>query len=103
MVKKGEWVQISAVVLTAEQRAAQVPEDTKATPLIMWVKGYLLEEEAEVGQEVMIETVTKRRVGGTLVQVNPVYTHSFGRYIPEITQIHQLLADALEGGAENDG
>lgn len=96
MVKKGEWVQISSVVLTAEQRAPQVPEDTSETPLVMWVKGYL-QDDAEIGNEVTIKTVSGRFTKGTLVRVKPIFTHSFGNYIPEITEIHRILDSELKG------
>lgn len=99
--KIGEWVQISSVVLTTEERAPQVPEDTGQTPLVMWVKGYLL-EEAEIGEEVTIETVTGRQTKGTLVKINPVFSHSFGNYIPELTAIHRLLDSELKGEVAND-
>ena len=33
MAKKGDWVQIHNIVLTPEQRAAGVPDDTKKCPL----------------------------------------------------------------------
>ncbi|MBG9982097.1 2-amino-4-ketopentanoate thiolase [Aerococcaceae bacterium DSM 111020] len=96
MANKGEWVQISSRVLSADQRAPQVPEDTSRTPLVMWVKGYLL-EEAEIGDEVTIETVTGRQTSGKLVEIQPKFTHSFGDYIPEITEIHKMLASELKG------
>ncbi len=38
--KKGDWVQIHQIVLKPEERAPQVPEDTKKVPLEFWVKGY---------------------------------------------------------------
>lgn len=96
MIKKGEWVQISSVVLTADQRAPQVPEDTGKTPLVMWVKGYL-QEDAEIGDEVKVETVAGRLTKGTLVKERPVFNHSFGNYIPELTEIHRMLDSELEG------
>ncbi|MGO1713197.1 MAG: 2-amino-4-oxopentanoate thiolase subunit OrtA, partial [Senegalia sp. (in: firmicutes)] len=48
MAKKGEWVRIYNVVLEANERAQQVPDDTKKVPLEMWDKGFLLEKEAEI-------------------------------------------------------
>ena len=37
-VKKGDWVQIENIILPAGQRAPQVPADTQACDLKLWVK-----------------------------------------------------------------
>ncbi len=42
--KKGDWVKIHSIVLQPEERAPQVPEDTKKVPLETWVKGFLLDD-----------------------------------------------------------
>ncbi len=97
MLKKGEWVQIHTIILTPDQRAPQVPADTQEVPLEMWVKGFLL-EDAEIGDEVEIETVTKRIAKGTLVQGNPTFYHSFGDFVPEIVEIDRMLQAELFGG-----
>ena len=57
MAKKGDWVLTHSIVLTPEQRAAQVPEDTHRVPLEMWIKGRLT-EDAEIGDTVEIVTRT---------------------------------------------
>lgn len=97
MAKKNDWVRIHRIVLTPEQRAGQVPDDTKKVPLEMWVKGHL-QEDAEIGEEVTVLTRTKREVTGTLVEVNPVYTHSFGKFVPELLTVSEQVWDALFGG-----
>ena len=38
MVKKGTWVLIHRNILEPEERAPQVPDDTKKVPLEMWIK-----------------------------------------------------------------
>lgn len=96
LIQKGEWVQISSTVLEAGNRAPNTPEDTQNTPLKMWVKG-ILQEDAEIGDEVTIKTVVGREVKGQLVRKRPNYTHSFGEYIPEITDIRLQLTELLEG------
>jgi len=40
LAKKGDWVQIQVTILHPEERAPQVPEDTKKVPLEMRVKGF---------------------------------------------------------------
>ena len=86
MIKKGEWVIIHRNILSPEERAPQVPDDTKKVPLEMWVKGYL-NEDANIGDEVEITTLTKRTEKGTLLEANPYYKHDFG-----------VLRDILFGG-----
>jgi len=99
MVKKGTWVRIHKIVLKPSERAPQVPEDTKRVPLEMWVKGFLL-QDAELGDEVSIETVTGRTETGTLVEVNPYYEHDFGKCVPELLAIDKQVREILFGGEE---
>ncbi|NLG81420.1 MAG: 2-amino-4-ketopentanoate thiolase [Bacilli bacterium] len=93
-IKKGSWVQIHKTILRPEERSPLVPEDTKKVPLEMWVKGFL-EEDAELGEEVTIKTLTKRIERGTLVMVNPHYSHSFGEFVPEIVIVSQMVRSYL--------
>ncbi len=96
--KKGDWVKVHRVVLGPEERAPQVPDDTKAVPLEMWVKGFLHEDEAAIGDEVTVTTLMKREEKGTLMEIKPSYDHSFGAYIPELVQIGVDLREILFGG-----
>lgn len=95
--EKGSWVQVHSVVLTTNERAPQVPESTKNVPLEMWVKGFLT-ADAEIGEEAEIRTITGRLEAGKLVQVEPAFTHSFGKFVPEILEIDQMLQQELFGG-----
>jgi hypothetical protein len=99
--KKGDWVQIHQIVLKPEERAPQVPEDTKTVPLELWVKGTAL-QDAEQGSVVEIETITGRRVKGELVAVNPRYTHDFGDFVPELLKVDLQLREILFGGDSNE-
>ena len=96
MAKKGEWVRIHAIFLKAEQRTGRIPEDTQRCDLEMWTKGFLL-NDAEIGDEVEIETAVGRREKGTLVEVNPYYTHSYGKFVPEIIMIDKQLREIMGG------
>ncbi len=96
MAKKGEWVRIHAIVLKAEQRTGRIPEDTQRCDLEMWTKGFLL-NDAEIGDEGEIETAVGRREKGTLVEVNPYYTHSYGKFVPEIIMIDKQLREIMGG------
>lgn len=96
MVEKNSWVQIHKIVLDVGKRASHLPEDTKRVPLEMWVKGYL-QMDANIGDDVVIKTVTGRKETGTLVAVNPVYKHNFGNFIPELLIIDRMVKDKLYG------
>lgn len=96
MVKRGSWVQIHKIVLEPEDRAPQVPEDTKKVPLEMWVKGYLL-ENAYIGDFAAVRTLTGRVEKGTVVEENPTFTHNYGAFVPEILQIGRMVKSIMFG------
>lgn len=97
MAKKGDWVRIHAVVLKASDRTAKIPDDTKACDLEMWTKGFL-QEDAEIGEQVTVETAVGRLEKGELIEVNPYYTHSYGKFVPELIQIDKQLREIMFGG-----
>ena len=94
MAKKGDWVRIHSVVLKAAERTAKIPEDTQKCDLEMWTKG-TLQEDAEIGDEV---TAANRTEKGTLIEVGPYYTHSYGKFVPEIIEIDKQLREIMFGG-----
>ena len=95
---KNDWVQIHQVVLSADQRAPQIPKDTKKVPLEMKTVGFLLEDKAMIGDTVTVQTVIGRTLKGTLLAVNPRYQHDFGRAIPELLSVgHELRTLIREG------
>ena len=85
-IQKGTWVEIEQVILRPEERAPSLPEDTRQTPYVLRVSGFLV-EEAEVGQEARIRTMIGRELSGVLKVVNPSYNHSFGTTVPELLSI----------------
>ena len=97
MAKQGDWVLTHNIILTPQQRAPQVPEDTHGVPLEMWVKGHLT-QDAEIGDEVEIITRTGRHVRGKLLEVNPRYTHDYGEFVPELLEIGDTVRGILFGG-----
>ena len=101
MAKNNDWVQIHIDVLKPEERATNIPEDTRSVPLEMWVKGRLENETAEIGEIVTITTKTGRRVEGTLCAVNPSFKHNFGDYVPELDEIEETVKSILFGGKNN--
>jgi hypothetical protein len=98
--KKGDWVRIHKIVMHAGERAPQVPEDTAKVSFEMWQKGFLINETAEPGSTVEIKTVIGRKVSGTLIEIDPYYTHSFGKCVPEILTIDQQLRKIMKESAE---
>ena len=95
MAKRGDWVKVHSIVLKAEERSSHLPEDTKKVPLEMWINGFLT-KDAKLGESVEITTLSGRMVKGTLVEVNPRYTHDFGEPIPELLRIGPNLKRILE-------
>jgi len=83
---KNTWVEIGGIVLENGERSPKLPDDTQQVPLEMRVKGFLL-QEAEIGGEAEIVTLSGRTVSGTLTEINPAYTHMFGRPVPELSPI----------------
>jgi len=82
--RRGDLVQIHKIILTPEQRSQDLPASTKAVPYEAWIKGFLLEDRAKIGSTVRIETFIGREISGTLVEINPVYSHNFGKPRPEL-------------------
>ena len=94
MAKKGDWVRIHSVVLKADERTAKLPEDTQKCNLEQWTKGFLL-EDAEIGDEVTVETAVGRIEKGTLIDDAPYYDHSYGKFVPELIAIDKQLREEM--------
>ncbi|MBQ7568153.1 2-amino-4-ketopentanoate thiolase [bacterium] len=97
---KGDWVRLHIVAMEPAERAEHLPEDTKNVPLEMWVKGFLQNETAEIGDEAQVMTRTGRLVCGILTERNPGYTHSFGDTVPELLQIGPQVRSIVFGGEQ---
>ena len=85
-IQAGTWVEIEQIVLTPELRAPTLPEDTKRVPYVLRVSGFLV-EPAELGGPARVRTLIGRELGGTLITINPSYSHSFGSTVPELLRI----------------
>ncbi|MBN2504335.1 MAG: 2-amino-4-ketopentanoate thiolase [Bacilli bacterium] len=99
MAKKGTWVQIHKIILSPEERPTTLPQDTRAVPLEMWVKGWLL-ADCLLGETARIKTVTGRIVCGEMVAVEPTYKHTYGDFVPEILEIDRIVKSDLFGSDE---
>lgn len=94
--KKGDWVEVENIVLKPEERAPQVPEDTKATPLMMWTKGFLIDEVANIGDNVSVKTLTGRISEGRLSTINPRHEHDFGNPVRELIEVGMELREEIQ-------
>jgi hypothetical protein len=82
----GDWVEVEYVLLTADERAEGLPQDTAAQPLRAWVKGFAL-GSGMIGDAVDVETMSGRVVRGHLSATSPGYTHTFGKPPAELVGI----------------
>ena len=94
---KGDWIEIRQVILAPNERSKDVPEDTGKVPLEAWIKGRA-QGDAEVGEEVTIETPAGRMVTGKFTELNPGYAHTYGPSVPELAPIARELRAMLKGG-----
>ena len=92
---KGDWVRIKKIVLQAKERSDNLPEDTKKVPLVMWDKGFLLNDSASLGDWVKVETIIGREIEGELVQVDPSYEVNYGPSVNETLYIGKQLREML--------
>lgn len=95
VAQRGDWVEIGRLILPAGERAPQVPPDTAKVPLEMRLRGFLLAEKAELGQEVVIQTRIGREVEGRLVVLQPRWSHDFGSPQAELLAIGRELRQIL--------
>jgi hypothetical protein len=100
--KKGDWVRIYNILLTPDQRAPQVPEDTSKVPMELWDKGFLINDTAEIGEEVTVETYIGRIINGKLIEINPSYGHDYGKCVPELLYIGRQVKGLLKEGESDD-
>lgn len=96
MIKKNTWVQIHKVILSPNERAVNLPDDSKLVPLEMWVKGFL-QEPTILGEKGVIKTLSGRIEEGIVVAINPSFMHNYGDFVPEIIKISQFVKKELYG------
>lgn len=85
-IAKGTWVEIERVLLKPEERAPNLPEDTRKCPYVLRISGFL-QGDAEIGADVTIRSLIGHEHAGLLRVVNPSYGHSFGATVPELLTI----------------
>lgn len=92
---RGEHVRIRWIVLASGERPETVPADTRATPFVACVNGYLEEEAATIGDHVHVRTEIGRVLEGELVTIGPRTDHDFGSPQPELLAAGQQLREML--------
>lgn len=89
------YVEIYRIILPVEDRASNLPVETKRVPFEMRLRGKLL-KPANIGDFVEIETPTKRIERGILISIDPFFDHSFGHYVPILTKVRDLILKETE-------
>jgi len=95
--KKGDYVQIHNIILEAGERSENLPEETKKVPLELKVRGFLINDEAKLNDQVTIETYIGRKLEGELIDISPTYEHNYGEVIEELLPVGRELKKMLEG------
>jgi hypothetical protein len=98
-VSPGEWARIHVEILPAGERAAGIPPDTAAHPYEAWINGFA-QQEAALGEAVTIRTLSGRCVQGTLVEIDPGYSHGFGRPHGSLLAVGPSLKRLLDATEE---
>lgn len=88
-VAAGAWVEIQRVLLRPEQRAPNVPQDTRQTPFVMRVRGFL-DADGIVGEQAGVTSLIGRSHTGILIDAHPSYEHTFGPVVPELLHIGRI-------------
>jgi len=99
--KQGTWVSIKKVVLEQGKRADNLPEQTRNTPFIVWVKGRL-QSDSVIGEPAQVLTKTGRLETGELADINPFYDVNYGEYVDELQRIGDDAREILFGGGEKN-
>ena len=94
MIKKGTWVEVEEIVLLPQDRAENIPDETKKTPLKSWIRGNCL-SDCELGNEVQVETNIGRIAKGKVVDIEPGYYHTYGKYVEEISKIGKQAKELI--------
>lgn len=91
VAKCGDWVQIRWTLLSPEERAPTLPEDTKAIPFEARVKGFLLSKSGRLNERVVVRSILNSEFEGVLEAINPRFEHDFGRAVPELLNVGSEL------------
>jgi len=83
-IPTGTWVEVERTLVGAGRRLPGGPiEPARLPAYTVRVSGFLV-EDAELGQQVRIRTITGKVHVGKLRIQSPSYGHSFGHTVPEL-------------------
>lgn len=82
-IPERRWVEIGFVVLEPCERTGHMPEDTRAVPYYVRLKGFA-DGQPQPGDIVTVETLLGRKVQGEVLRIDPEYGHGFGQAIEEL-------------------
>lgn len=92
---RGDHVRIRWTVLRPGERSETTPPDTRSTPFVAWVNGYLEDASAAVGDRARVRTAIGRVLEGELVEIAPRTDHDFGSPQPELLAAGRQLREIL--------
>jgi len=92
MIRKGDYVEIKIIALNKNERAENLPLDTKNFPYEGKIRGYIT-SDSNIGDEVIIETPIGRKIKGTLLGKVSQYEHNFGEPIRELIDIGKKVRE----------
>ena len=95
--KAGDYVVIEFTVLTSEERAPGLPDETADVDLLARVKGHLA-EDGRVGDIVTVRTLSGRLLQGRLTAESTAATHTYG---PPVEALFALREDVKSRLANN--
>lgn len=95
VLPEGAYVEIERVLLTPQQRTANLPADTRATPYVLRLHGFLAAPAAP-GGPARIRSLIGREHTGTLRGAATGYAHTFGPPVPELLRVGLPGADRAE-------
>ncbi len=95
-IEKNDWIEISEILLTPENRASGLPDDTKDLSYKLKIRGFA-QCDGSVGEKITIKTVTGRVLSGVAEKINPYYDHNFGDSIPELIKVRNDLKSLMKG------
>lgn len=96
LVPAGAWVEVEQVILTAGNRAPNVPEDTAAVDFVARIRGFLT-ANAHLASNATVRTLAGRSVTGRLIAVNPRNPADFGNPVPELLRLGEAAREELDG------
>lgn len=100
LVKAGEWVEIEFTIIPAISRSSKLPVDTQKVDFKTRIKGYLI-DDAQIGQEVTIQSILNRELRGRLIAANPPFPATFGSPVRELMEVGKEIEALLAGIEES--